>query len=600
MIRKKRTFSLARHRFTKMLLSVFVAASAALTVLPLRSTTVHADDTYHVDVSGNFYDPGVSAVLARIKEIRQEAINNGYVKWAAANDSKSPWTTSIEPQTEAPSSEWSSELEGIAQIRAAEMSIRYGHLRPNGTYVFSMSGANGVQSSNEIIAWQSRIPKTSGAELMDAVNAWYSEIQYVVKQSDGSFKYTNDESKYQYIGHYQALVNPENHYVGMAAFTRAGFYDMSSVGEFCQLTSGLNSTPLSNGNKTISVEISTSNVAPTSVAISGAPAGNKLMLGGKATLQATAVVSGAASPVTSGVVWTTSNAAAVTVDGAGNVVAAGAGSAVITATVGGKSASVTLSVVGIGNVTAPGTVEIDSGTNPATVENLLPASVAAKYTDGSSGSVAVAWDYSKVTKTQYGARNGGTITVHGTIAGYAAGVDGTITVKPAAVSSVDGYNTTATVENGQVPALSPTANVHWSNGDTEQKTISWTAKSSDAYKLHNGGTVIVEGTVETGEATARKVQCTVTVKPATITSVAALEKKTVYTDSSLEEIAGQLPKTVKATWSDGTQTDEAITWPDASALADLSTAGSGKTVKGTIVGNQEVTLSVDVLSAELS
>ncbi len=48
---------------------------------------------------------------------------------------------------------WSSDLEYIARIRAAEASVTMAHTRTNGASCFEIQSPNGIRSYGEILAW---------------------------------------------------------------------------------------------------------------------------------------------------------------------------------------------------------------------------------------------------------------------------------------------------------------------------------------------------------------------------------------------------------------------------------------------------------------
>ena len=127
------------------------------------------------------------ALLDRINAIRREACEEGI---------NNP--VNGEPMT--PSDyvplQWSGALEEIAALRAAESTVLQDHMRPDGTECFT-AAPEGVSYTMETLAW-------GFDSAADAVEGWYSE-----KSS-----YLNADGKP--AGHYMALINPENRYVGIA------------------------------------------------------------------------------------------------------------------------------------------------------------------------------------------------------------------------------------------------------------------------------------------------------------------------------------------------------------------------------------------------
>ena len=92
--------------------------------------------------------------------------------------------------------QWSYELEEIAMLRAAESTILQDHVRPDGRECFT-AAPEGVSYTMETLAW-------GFGSASQAVEGWYSEKASYV-ESDG-----------KPAGHYMALINPENRFVGIA------------------------------------------------------------------------------------------------------------------------------------------------------------------------------------------------------------------------------------------------------------------------------------------------------------------------------------------------------------------------------------------------
>ena len=130
------------------------------------------------------------ALLDRINAIRREACEEGIDNPING--------TPLTPADYVPM-EWSGELEKIAALRAAESTIFQDHLRPDGTECFT-AAPEGISYTMETLAW--------GFEsAADALEGWYSE-----KPS-----YVNADGKP--AGHYMALINPRNRFVGIAGIS---------------------------------------------------------------------------------------------------------------------------------------------------------------------------------------------------------------------------------------------------------------------------------------------------------------------------------------------------------------------------------------------
>lgn len=165
--------------------------------LPTNVTTP-ADGNALVGVEGS-YATDVKAAIDLVNKYRLEACTKGYP------DPRDP-DRKLKKSDYVPI-KWSSDLEYIARIRAAEASIYSSHERPNGKSCFSISAENGVSSYAEVLAW-------GGTSIVSSVSLWYTEKSTWIKQADGV------------TGHYTSMINPDNTYMGMANF------DGTGAGEF--------------------------------------------------------------------------------------------------------------------------------------------------------------------------------------------------------------------------------------------------------------------------------------------------------------------------------------------------------------------------------
>ena len=110
---------------------------------------------------------------------------------------------------------WSSSLEYVARVRAAEASIYTSHTRPNDTDCFTVTAPDGKQSYAEDLAWNWDDTIVSG------IRQWYREKKDWVNQTGGV------------TGHYTSMINPKYKYVGLASFTNPkGVYWNTVSGEF--------------------------------------------------------------------------------------------------------------------------------------------------------------------------------------------------------------------------------------------------------------------------------------------------------------------------------------------------------------------------------
>lgn len=165
-----------------------------------------------VGVYGSYFAQAKEA-LAKINAIRKEACEAGNVR-----DPRDPGRY-LTASDYVPL-KWSSDLENIARIRAAEAGIAFrfmdsGHNRLNEKNTFSIT-SNGISSSSEDLAYY------HVQDMIEGILLWYSEKQYWVKQD------FSEET-----GHYTSMINPKFTYVGFGGFySEAAPYPATMAGEF--------------------------------------------------------------------------------------------------------------------------------------------------------------------------------------------------------------------------------------------------------------------------------------------------------------------------------------------------------------------------------
>lgn len=151
-------------------------------------------------------------VLARLNEIRLEACEQGVPN--PEKPSKKLTKKDYVPL------QWSSDLEYMARIRAAEASVYPQHDRPNGKSCFTVKSPHSVAARAEVLAWN-----TSDSMLM-GIEQWYDEKEDWVKQNDKAV-----------TGHYTSIINPKNTYVGIGTFlSENGYYSNTTCGRFAEGT----------------------------------------------------------------------------------------------------------------------------------------------------------------------------------------------------------------------------------------------------------------------------------------------------------------------------------------------------------------------------
>ena len=200
-------------------------------LLPTDVTTAR-DGCVLVGVKGS-YITDVQAVLARVNEIRKEACEEGVPDPRNAK-------RKLTPSDYVPI-RWSSDLEYIARIRAAEASFVIDHTRPNGTSCFTLKSPNGIQSYGEVLAWNYT------QKFLPGIEQWYEEKADWVNQNSSAV-----------TGHYTQMIDPDNIYAGYATFINPDAkYPTTTSGEYSSYadmdeTSG---PDISNCTQTIEAEL---------------------------------------------------------------------------------------------------------------------------------------------------------------------------------------------------------------------------------------------------------------------------------------------------------------------------------------------------------
>lgn len=249
------------------------------------------------------YVADMQNALNRVNEIRKEACEEGIKD--PRDESKS---RNLTPSDYVPI-KWSSDLEYIARIRAAEASTYISHTRLNGERCFTVKSPNGVTSCGEILAWN------WSHEFIPGIDQWYEEKADWVGNTGGV------------TGHYTQMIDPSNKYIGLATFVNpTAKYPTTTSGEFCSFGTLDESSGPAIDNCVQTVEVETAKVT---ASISGVA---KSLKAGSST-QAKFVISGFDNgefePLGE-VKWTSSAPKTATVDQNGNITAVHEGTAKIT------------------------------------------------------------------------------------------------------------------------------------------------------------------------------------------------------------------------------------------------------------------------------
>ena len=175
-------------------------------IIPTDKTTA-SEGCLLAGVKGTYLANAQNA-LNLINQYRKEACDNGYPD--PRNSGRKLTSSDYKPI------KWSSDLEYIARIRAAEASLLISHTRPNGERCFSLSSPNGIESYGEVLAWNDTDSMLTG------IDQWYGEKQAWLDQ-DSSAE----------TGHYTQMIDPNNNYVAIASFLNSdGEYSNATSGEF--------------------------------------------------------------------------------------------------------------------------------------------------------------------------------------------------------------------------------------------------------------------------------------------------------------------------------------------------------------------------------
>ena len=297
--------------------------------LPTDVTTAKTDRMF-LGIKGS-YITDMQNALNRINAIRKEACDEGIKD--PRNESRNLTSSDYVPI------KWSSDLEYIARIRAAEASVYRQHIRLNGYDCFAISSPNGIVSYGEVLAWNNT------KKFLQGVEQWYREKAAWVGNTNGV------------TGHYTQMIDPDNIYVGLATFVNANAqYSTTTAGEFTSQKNldyslGTSQTVLDESagpaidNCIQTVEVKNAKIVASMTELTGP-------LAAKNSIQAEFTLTGYGwkmEPLDE-VSWTSSDTKTATVDGTGNITGIHEGTADITANYGNFTATKNVQVTGHPNV----------------------------------------------------------------------------------------------------------------------------------------------------------------------------------------------------------------------------------------------------------
>ena len=238
--------------------------------------------------------------------------------------------------------------------------------------------------------------------------------------------------------------------------------------------------------------------------------------------------------------------------------------------------------VSVSDATASSAVAVEVST-PAGIAPTLPATVKVTWSNGDVTDEAVSWH--AVDATRYAVP--GSFTIEGAFSNTKVTFKASakVTVDEAVITGVDIVPAVSTVA-GVAPKLPETVTVTKSDGSRASVPVTWQTPDPAQYKVR--GIFTLTGTVEgfDGEAS-------ITVKVASATVSSVQQQIAVTTPVGVKP---ELPATVQFTWSDGSTTNETVTW-DRVDEALYQKVGSFQ-VKG-VASGWSVTATVSVEQADV-
>jgi len=546
------------------------------------NVTEAAEGNFMIGVPGIFYSTEENEMLDRMNEVRKEAYNEKleYPKGSGKHLGVDYPYVSLK---------WSNKCERIARIRAAEVSLLAGHVRPCGG--IAQLSLEGFSQNGEVIAWDDTVLNGIwNKENPNDPGSWYSEKKYYIDPADTT----------HVTGHYTAMIDPDNTYVGISAFQGSSAFGYLNswkiiTGEFSPKES-LDETFVGlQGEYIQKVEVKAGYVSMKIVGNNALDIDEGTLFETNITVNTTNGYGSNNCRMYSPVKWTSSNEDVLVIDEATGIATGKAeGRVKITATAvsGGVEVSDTLDVVvlpagiAIEKLIAPEPITVNTGTKPE-----LPKSVTALLTNGATAEVAVSWeepvaDFYK--KNSYLYYQDTSFDVMGTFQEF------TVAQKVNVIAQIERFDLetdTVTVESGQKPVYPKAKQVCLTNGMAyKDSTINWT--DHEEYKKREGGTFEIEGVFPFN--TTKKAKLTLIVNPATVTS-AVIGRTTIVTATGKEP---EYPKAT-VTWSNGDVEETEISWDQTEDFKEgyKRSAGTSYTITGSC-GGKHFTVTVLVKTEE--
>lgn len=344
--------------------------------LPTDVTTAKTGRMF-LGIKGS-YITDMQNALNRINAIRKEACDEGIKD--PRNESRNLTSSDYVPI------KWSSDLEYIARIRAAEASVYRQHIRLNGHDAFAIYSPNGVRSWGEVLAWN------TSRTFLQGIEQWYREKKDWVGNTG------------KVTGHYTQMIDPDNIYVGLATFINpnAG-YSTTTAGEFTSQGSldysqGTSGTVLDeSAGPAIDNCIQTVEVKKDKITASMSDF-NSLAAPDSVQAEFNLTVYNCKMETLGATKWTSSDVKTAAVDNTGKVTGVHEGSADITAACGDLTATKTIQVTGHPNTELKNAKEATCSTEGYTGDKICKDCGKTIEAGKTIPKKEHSWDAGKVTK----------------------------------------------------------------------------------------------------------------------------------------------------------------------------------------------------------
>ena len=345
-------------------------------ILPTDVTTVKTGRMF-LGIKGS-YITDMQNALNRINAIRKEACEEGIKD--PRNESCNLTSSDYVPI------KWSSDLEYIARIRAAEASVYRQHIRLNGYDAFAIYSPNGVRSWGEVLAWN------TSRTFLQGIEQWYREKKDWVGNTG------------KVTGHYTQMIDPDNIYVGLATFinpnagystTTAGEFTSQGSLDYSQGTSGAaldESAGPAIDNCIQTVEVKTDKIT------ASMPELNSLAAPDSVQAEFDLTVYNCKMETLGATKWTSSDVKTAAVDNTGKVTGVHEGGAEITAACGDFSATKTIQVTGHPNTELKNAKEATCSTEGYTGDKICKDCGKTIEAGKTIPKKEHSWDAGKVTK----------------------------------------------------------------------------------------------------------------------------------------------------------------------------------------------------------